>query len=125
MKLKNILVATALVLPALVQAQSIFNTAPRASTPAAAPQRQAAAPQPISPAAPAVQQYQPTTPPAASAIPALTADPKILAQFDRYPNESDEAFIARMKIVYQRASADMERTTRAHLDKMRALSVGK
>jgi len=72
-----------------------------------------------------MSQYQPATPPAASSAPVISADPKVLAQFDRLPNESDDAFNARMKAVYQRASADMERATRAHIEKMRALSAGK
>jgi len=55
----------------------------------------------------------------------ISADPKVLAQFDRLPNESDDDFNARMKAVYQRASADMERVTRAHIEKMRALSAAK
>lgn len=98
-------------------AQSIFNIQqpqPRAVAPA----RGLAASVPAQP----MPQYQPATPPAASSAPVISADPKVLAQFDRMPNESDDAFNARMKGVYQRASADMERVTRAHLDKMKALA---
>ena len=100
-------------------AQNIFNVQqpqPR-QVPAGAP----AAPVTAQP----MPQYQPATPPAASSAPVINADPKVLAQFDRMPNESDDAFNARMKVVYQRASADMERATKAHIEKMRALSIGK
>lgn len=100
-------------------AQNIFNIQqpqPRVVAPARGPAAPVPAPMP---------QYQPATPPAASSAPVISADPKVLAQFDRMPNESDDAFNARMKVVYQRASADMERATRAHLEKMRALSAGR
>lgn len=66
--------------------------------------------------------YQPVTPPAASAFPPIKADPKAMAQFERYPNESDDAYIARMKVVYQRSVADMERVSRENMEKMKALA---
>jgi hypothetical protein len=109
-------------LPLSAIAQSIFNV------PQAQPQQRqpaSARPTPQAPAQVMQQpQYQPVTPPAASAVPLVAADPKVMAQFDRYPNESDDAFIARMKVIYQRSIADMERASRAHIEKMKALSAG-
>ncbi|MCM3609217.1 hypothetical protein M4D49_27405 [Cupriavidus pauculus] len=78
--------------------------------------RPAAAAQSVQPA------YQPTTPAAASAIQPIKADPKAMAQFDRYPNESDESYIARMKVVYERSAADLERASRENLEKLKALA---
>ncbi|CAG9169999.1 hypothetical protein [Cupriavidus pinatubonensis] len=66
--------------------------------------------------------YKPTTPAAASAIQPIKADPKAMAQFDRYPNESDESYIARMKLVYERSAADLERASRENLEKLKALA---
>lgn len=124
------------VFPLSAFAAGIFNTG-SASTPADAqrPQQpvQQQGPMPGSVAAPtqgrpavaappAQSTYQPTTPAAASAIQPIKADPKAMAQFDRYPNESDEAYIARMKVVYERSAADLERASRENLDKLKALA---
>jgi len=116
----NIILATVIAIAAgSASAQSIFNV--QQPQPRQVPARPPAAPATVQP----MPQYQPATPPAASSAPVISADPKVLAQFDRMPNESDDAFNARMKAVYQRASADMERATRAHIEKMRALSAGR
>lgn len=66
--------------------------------------------------------YQPIMPPAASVIQPINADPKVMAQFDRFANESDEAYIARMRVVYQRSVYDMEKASRDNLEKMKALA---
>jgi len=119
MTLKTLFAAALTLAAGTACAQSIFNIQqpePRVVVPARVPVAPVPAPMP---------QYQPATPPAASSVLLINADPKVLAQFDRMPNESDDAFNARMKVVYQRASADMERATRAHLEKMRALSAGR
>ncbi|KAG0189365.1 hypothetical protein DFQ28_003491 [Apophysomyces sp. BC1034] len=102
-------------LPLYAFAAGIFNVGPAATSTETARTQQL-------PVQPAQSGYQPVTPPAASAFPPIKADPKAMAQFERYPNESDDAYIARMKVVYQRSVADMERVNRENMEKMKALA---
>jgi hypothetical protein len=70
----------------------------------------------------AVQDYQPATPPPASAVQVINANPKELQQFERLPNETDDAFIARMKVVYEQSAGELQTTTQTIVDNMKALA---
>lgn len=122
--IKTIFVAAAFILSlGGAQAAGIFNTVPATSAPAAGPsQALPAAANQSQAQRPAVPLYQPATPPEASVVPPMKADPKVMALFDRYPNEGDDAYVARMKIISDRAIADLERAGRANVEKMRALA---
>jgi len=108
------------------QAAGIFNTIPAAPATAPAPSMAAGASSSTTSQAqvkrPAMSAYQPATPPEASVVPPMKADPKVMALFDRYPNEGDDAYVARMKVISDRAIADLERAGRANVEKMRALA---
>lgn len=81
-----------------------------------------------------VQQQRPAPGPASSFAPVVTAqstgqqvssplvDPKVMAQFDQLPNESNDAYLNRLKALSQKSVADMERTLREHNAKMKALA---
>lgn len=96
-------------------AQSIFNVTP--STQPSAPGRPAAPVQP--PAASTFSAQPPAVPPQFNSS---FVDPKVMTQFDRLPNESNEAYLARMNTMAQKAMADMERVSREHEAKMKALA---
>lgn len=66
--------------------------------------------------------YQPYRPPAASVIPGPLPDDNKIGQYDRFVNESDEAYIVRMKGVYRQSAVEMERVGAAHLQQMQALA---
>lgn len=68
------------------------------------------------------QNYAPEIPPEASVVKPLNGDPKVLSQYDRGSNESDEAYISRMKRVYEKSVADMDRAMRDNQAKMLELS---
>lgn len=130
MKMSKWLIFAVLMGPMVAGAAGIFNTdsapAPRPAQPVPAQSgRAAATATPVQQSAPAqrasVPAYQPAVPPPASVIQPIKADPRVMAQFERYANESDEAYIARMKLVYQRSVSDMERASREHIERMRAL----
>ncbi|KJS29187.1 MAG: hypothetical protein VR76_06365 [Pseudomonas sp. BRH_c35] len=65
--------------------------------------------------------YQPYTPPAASVLPAPISDDAEVRRYDRYPNESDADYIARMKQVYRTSAAELERVGAEHLQRMQQL----
>ena len=72
-----------------------------------------------------VRDYAPVTPPAASALPtikALNVDPHALDQFDRGPDETDDAYVARMKGVYEREKEAAQRADQRNLTILRNLS---
>ncbi|EMC9464307.1 hypothetical protein [Pseudomonas aeruginosa] len=66
--------------------------------------------------------YQPYTPPAASVLPAPISDDAEVRRYDRYPNESDADYIARMKQVYKASAAELERVGSEHLQRMQQLA---
>lgn len=66
--------------------------------------------------------YQPYTPPAASVLPAPISDDAEVRRYDRYPNESDADYIARMKQVYKASAAELERVGTEHLLRMQQLA---
>lgn len=127
MKRRLLMIALFTLAPVAAQAVGIFNTESQPGTNDV--QRAQQSPQIVPPGysrvpaqqQPAVPAYRPTTPPAASVVPTSNADPKVMAQFERYANEGDEAYISRMKGVYQRSVAEMERVSRENQEKMRAL----
>jgi len=98
-------------------AQSIFNLSP--SQPQAAAQRPVQAQ--IIPAAPASVPL-PSAQPGQQAAASSLVDPKVMAQFEQLPNESNDAYLNRLKALSQRAIADMERVSREHNAKMKALA---
>jgi len=111
--------------PIAAQAVGLFNTDPvtPASTPRTAANTPAAQATRTLPATAAQQQlYQPVTPPAASVILPVQADQKVMAQFDRMPNESDESYVSRMRGVYQRSAADFERASRENVERLKAMA---
>lgn len=95
-------------------AQSIFNVQPVQSQ---GVQQQRLAPSPASSFAPVVT-AQPTGRQASSPL----VDPKVMAQFDQLPNESNDAYLNRLKALSQKSVADMERTLREHNATMKALA---
>lgn len=66
--------------------------------------------------------YQPYTPPAASVLPAPISDDAEVRRYDRYANESDADYIARMKQVYKTSAAELERVGAEHLLRMQQLA---
>ncbi len=58
----------------------------------------------------------------ASPMPIYPVGTKATAQFDQLPNESIEAYQIRMNALSQRAFADMERVSREHKERMKALT---
>lgn len=66
--------------------------------------------------------YQPYTPPAASVLPAPISDDAEVRRYDRYPNESDVDYIARMKQVYKTSAAELERVGAEHMLRMQQLA---
>lgn len=131
MNMSKWLVFAVLMGPVAAGAAGIFNTTdpvpppvPRAAQAPVQPTRPVVAQgqQPAPAQKTSVPSYHPAVPPPASVIQPIKADPRVMAQFERYPNESDEAFIARMKVVYQRSVNDMERANREHIEKMKALA---
>lgn len=125
MNMSKWLISAVMMGPMVAGAAGIFNTdpapAPRPVQPARAaataiPAQQSPAPRASVPA------YQPAVPPPASVIQPIKADPRVMAQFERYANESDESYIARMKVVYQRSVSDMERASREHIERMKGLA---
>jgi len=108
----------------------IFNTTPVQPQPVPPAVNYAPAPAPGSLPAPIGQSgaraptttYQPVTPPQASVVPPMKADPKVMAQFDRFPNEPDEPYLARMKVISDRAVAELERVGKASIEKMQSLA---
>lgn len=66
--------------------------------------------------------YQPYTPPAASVLPAPLSDDAEVRRYDRYPNESDADYIARMKQVYKTSAAELERVSAEHMQRMQQLA---
>lgn len=91
-------------------AQPIFNVSP------SLPQRPLQTPS--LPTAPAVTVPQPVQ----AMQPSSRVDPKVMAQFDQLPNESNEAYLNRLKVLSQRAVADMERVSREQNAKIQALA---
>ncbi|MDH0342012.1 hypothetical protein [Chromobacterium haemolyticum] len=130
MRMSKRLVFIFLMGPLAAVAAGIFNTDPvptpaQSTKPATAASAQAlpqsVTPQQTTPRT-SVPAYHPAVPPPASVIPPTKADPKVMAQFERLPNESDESYIARMKVVYQRSVNDMERASREHIERMKSLA---
>lgn len=66
--------------------------------------------------------YQPYIPPAASVLPAPISDDEEVRRYDRYANESDADYIARMKQVYKTSAAELERVGTEHLLRMQQLA---
>lgn len=90
-------------------AQNIFNIQPA--------QARADVAQPQAPAATQVAIPQS----ALSPLP-VPANQKMTAQqYERLPNESDDAYMIRMNVLSQRVIADMERASREHNAKMKAM----
>lgn len=103
------------VMSGAVAAQSIFNVSPGQSQ---AQQRPAQAQTIQTPQAGGLPPpAAPGRAPASSLV-----DPKVMAQFDQLPNESNEAYLNRLKSLSQRAVEDMERISREHAAKMKALA---
>lgn len=110
--------AAALLLVAMsgtVAAQSIFNVSPGQSQPQQRPAQAQIIPTPQAGGLP--PPAAPGRAPASSLV-----DPKVMAQFDQLPNESNEAYLNRLKSLSQRAVEDMERISREHTAKMKALA---
>lgn len=86
----------------------------------------------VSPTQPRGAQHPVQTPTPAGSMPLQASasqqassslvDPKVMAQFDQLPNESNDAYLTRLKALSQRAVADMERVSREHTAKMKALA---
>lgn len=95
-------------------AQSIFNVQPVQSQ---GVQQQKLAPVPASSVTPVV-----TAPSIGQQVSSPLVDPKVMAQFDQLPNESNDAYLTRLKALSQKSVADMERTLREHNAKMKALA---
>lgn len=91
-------------------AQSIFNVSPT---------QPRGAQHPVQPPVPAGSTPQSSASQQASSS---LVDPKVMAQFDQLPNESNDAYLNRLKALSQRAVADMERVSREHTAKMKALA---
>ncbi|MCC9290250.1 hypothetical protein [Pseudomonas aeruginosa] len=66
--------------------------------------------------------YLPFTRPAASVLPAPISDDAEVRRYDRYPNESDVDYIARMKQVYKTSAAELERVGAEHMLRMQQLA---
>lgn len=117
MRLARILVLVALAgICGAAAAQSIFNVLP-----AQGGQRPAPAPASPSPAAPTTTIVPPSIQPGqAPSSPLL--DPKVIESFEQRPNETSAAYLTRMKTQSQRAVADMERASREHNAKIKALA---
>lgn len=98
-----------------VAAQSIFNVSPSQFQTQQRPAQAQIIPTPQAGGLPS-----PAAPGRAPA-PSLV-DPKVMAQFDQLPNESNEAYLNRLKSLSQRAVEDMERISREHTAKMKALA---
>lgn len=96
-------------------AQSIFNVSP--SQPQAAQRPVQAQSIPTTPTSVPLPLAQPGQQSASSLV-----DPKVMAQFEQLPNESNDAYLNRLKALSQRAVADMERVSREHNAKMKALA---
>lgn len=96
-------------------AQSIFNVSPTQPQGAQRP-----AQTPANPAAPAGSMPPPAQ--ASQQSSSSLVDPKVMAQFDQLPNESNDAYLNRLKALSQRAVADMERVSKEHNAKMKALA---
>lgn len=74
------------------------------------------------PKRPAVTAYNPVTPPAASPVPQIApAMAKTMAELDFLPNESSEAYIARMTRRKEAAQADMQRASAQHAQRMKEI----
>lgn len=75
------------------------------------------------------QPAQPSPSVQASIVPSLamgqlppSLSDSALAKLEPQPGESNDAFLARMKAVSQKAVAEMERTLKEHIAKMQALA---
>ena len=88
-------------------------SAPRAAFDAVPAQRSSVGNAPV---------YQPYIPPAASVLPAPISDDAEVRRYDRFPNESDADYIARMKQVYKATAAELERVGTEHLQRMQQLA---
>lgn len=97
-------------------AQSIFNVSPTQPQGVQRPVQT-----PVVPVAPAglVPPAQSGQQPSSSSS---LVDPRVMAQFDQLPNESNDAYLNRLKALSQRAVADMERVSLEHNAKMKALA---
>lgn len=108
-----LLVAIVVCVPAA--AQSIFNVSPTQPQGVQRPVQT-----PANPAAPTGSMPPPAQ--AGQQSSSSLVDPKVMAQFDQLPNESNDAYLNRLKALSQRAVADMERVSREHNAKMKALA---
>lgn len=115
LRVLSLLMAAGICGPAV--AQSIFNISPTQ------PQGVQRPPQTLAPAPQALPQAGPPPAQAGGQQPSSSlVDPKVMAQFDQRPNESNDAYLARLKELSQRSVADMERVSREHAAKMKALA---
>ncbi len=101
-----------------VDAQSIFNVQP------ASPKAVVGGSVPAATATPVQQPVVGVPRPVAQQQPlaASLVDPKVMAQFDQLPNESNEAYLVRLKTLSDKNIAEMGRTSAAHTAKMKALA---
>lgn len=91
-------------------AQNIFNIQ--------LPQAQADGAQPQAPAATQVAIPQSVL----SSSPVPAASQKMTTQqYERLPNESDDAYMARMNVLSQRSLTELQRATREHNERMKAM----
>lgn len=69
-----------------------------------------------------VAPYSPVTPPAATPVPQIApAMAKTMTELDFLPNESSEAYVARMTRRKEAALADMQRASTRHAQKMKEI----
>lgn len=90
-------------------AQNIFNIQP--------PQARADGAPPQAPAATQVAISQSTPP----SLPVPAGQKMTTQQYERLPNESDDAYMTRMNVLSQRSLTELQRATREHNERMKAL----
>lgn len=121
----TMLVVGSFTFPALAWAAGIFNTPEvpaQAKTVAVQQEVQSVAVGAVESAQAPVTTYQPVTPPPASVAKQITADPKLMEQFDRKLNEDDSSYINRMKTVAQKSADDMAKASADHIELMKSLA---
>lgn len=96
-------------------AQSIFNIQP------AQPQGGQQKPAVVS-GTPIEQQSSVSKPNQAQRYNRPAPDAKMASQFEQLPNESNDAYQNRLKVMSQRAIADLERASREHYSKIKELA---
>jgi hypothetical protein len=118
MRLSRIVWITGLIsICQVAAAQSIFNT--QSAQPQGSPQ-QKLAPAPVVPSSSVSAQVQANG--FSQPIPSPLVDPKVMEQFDQQPNESNEAYMRRLRALSQKAIADMERVSRETNARMKTLA---